>query len=81
MIEEDAEGRYKNCYVRQDPPPPITIQAAMLFILDKISRGENWTLNEVARHFNVPEGTMYGQPRQRIKDFFREIGDRLRDRL
>lgn len=80
MIEADAAGKYQNHYVRQDPPPPITIQAAMLFICDITARGTKWTLAKVARHFNIPPGVMNGRPRQLIKDFFREIGDRLRDR-
>jgi hypothetical protein len=78
IIEEDAEGKYQNSYVRQTPPPPITIQDAMLEICRITACGEKWTLEKVARRFDISPGVMKGKPRQTIKLFFREIGEMIR---
>ena len=78
IIAEDAEGKYKNSYVRQTPPPPITIQDTMLEICHMTAAGEKWTLAKVAQRFDIPPGVMNGNPRQMIKSFFREIGEMIR---
>lgn len=78
IVEADAEGKYKNHHVRKTPPPPITIQAAMLAICDITLRGEKWTLKKLAQQFGIPEGTINGKPKKTIGKFFREIGEIIR---
>lgn len=81
IIQQDAEGIYRNSFVRKKPPPPITAQAALLEICDRTSRGEKWTLKILAEHFNVPPGVMNSAWSRTLLPLLREIGDRLKDEI
>jgi hypothetical protein len=81
MIQQDAEEIYSNKFVRKKPPPPITAQAVLLEIFDRISRGEKWTLKILAEHFNVSPGVMNSAWSRTLLPLLREIGDRLKNDL
>ena len=81
IIQQDAEGKYSNKFVRKKPPPPITAQAALLEIFDRTSRGEKWEYDNLAQHFNIPKGTMRSAMTLKVLPLLREIGDRLRDEI
>ncbi|WP_237766221.1 hypothetical protein [Arthrospira platensis] len=59
-IENDPTGELTSSFVRQTPPPPITVQDALLFIYDRVSKGEKYTLKLVAEHFKIPPGVVNG---------------------
>lgn len=80
-IETDPTGELNNSFVRQKPPPPITAQAALLEIYDRVSRGEKWTNKILAEHFNVPPGVMNSAWSRTLKPLLREIGDRLKNEI
>jgi hypothetical protein len=77
IIQQDAEGKYSNNFVRKKPPPPITAQAALLEICDRTSRGEKWTNKILAEHFNISPGTMYAAWTRQLKPLLQKMGDRL----
>ncbi len=81
IIAQDAEGKYRNTFVRQNPPPPITAQEVMLEICDRVSRGEDWTLKILAEHFNVPRGTMNAAWARDLKPLLRGIGNILIEKM
>jgi hypothetical protein len=81
IIQQDAEGIYRNSFVRKKPPPPITAQAALLEICDRTSRGEKWEYDNLAQHFSIPKGTMRSAWSRTLLPLLREIGDRLRDEI
>lgn len=75
IIQQDAEGIYRNTFVRQNPPPPITTQEVLLEICDRASRGEKWTLKILADHFGTPRGTMNAAWAHTLSPLLREISD------
>lgn len=81
IIQQDAEGQYSNNFVRKKPPPPITAQAALLEIFDRVSRGEKWEYDNLAQHFNIPKGTMRSAMTRTVLPLLRKIGDRLKNEM
>ncbi|HIK10133.1 MAG TPA: hypothetical protein IGS52_07680 [Oscillatoriaceae cyanobacterium M33_DOE_052] len=81
IIQKDAEGKCRNTFVRQQPPPPITAQEVLLEICDRTSRGEKWTLKILAEHFNVPRGVMNAAWSRHLKPLLRYIGNILREKM
>ena len=76
-IENDPTGELRSSFVRQNPPPPITVQDALLVIYDRVSRGEKYTLKLVAEHFNIPPGVVNAAWSRTISPLLKKMGDRL----
>ncbi|GAB4294493.1 MAG: hypothetical protein Fur0025_31220 [Oscillatoriaceae cyanobacterium] len=82
IIQQDTEGIYRNTFVRQNPPPPITAQEVLLEICDRASRGEKWTLKILAEHFNIDKpGTMNSAWSRTLSPLLREIGNILKNEM
>ncbi|WP_139240639.1 hypothetical protein [Geitlerinema sp. PCC 9228] len=73
VLEEDAEGKYKNSYVRKTPPPPITAQQVFLEIYRRCVAGEQWTIQLLAEHFEVKEGTMNSAWSRKLRPLLQEV--------
>ncbi|MDT9189399.1 MAG: hypothetical protein P5681_16430 [Limnospira sp. PMC 894.15] len=80
-IENDPTGELRSSFVRQTPPPPITVQDALLFIYDCVSRGEKYTLKLVAEHFKIPPGVVNSAWSRTISPLLKKMGDRLSQEL
>ncbi|BAI89805.1 MULTISPECIES: hypothetical protein [Limnospira] len=80
-IENDPTGELTSSFVRQTPPPPITVQDALLFIYDRVSKGEKYTLKLVAEHFKIPPGVVNGAWSRTISPLLKKMGDRLSQEL
>lgn len=76
-FELDPTGALKTNFVRQTPPPPITVQSVLLRIYDYASCGEKWTLKQLAKEFNVSPGVMNGAWSKTIRPLLDQMGDRL----
>lgn len=76
-FELDPTGVLTTNFVRQTPPPPITVQSVLLCIYDYASCGEKWTLKQLAEEFNVPPGVMNGAWSRTIRPLLAEMGERL----
>ena len=76
-IENDPTGELRSSFVRQNPPPPITVRDALLVIYDRVSRGEKYTLKLIAEHFNIPQGVMNAAWSRTISPLLKKMGDRL----
>ncbi|KPQ39712.1 MAG: Neugrin [Phormidium sp. OSCR] len=76
-FELDPTGALKTNFVRQTPPPPITVQSVLLRIYDYASCGEKWTLKRLAEEFNVSPGVMNGAWSRTIRPLLAQMGDRL----
>lgn len=80
-IENDPTGELKGSFVRQNPPPPITVQDALLVIYDRVSRGEKYTLKLVAKHFKIPPGVVNSAWSRTISPLLQKMGDRISKNL
>ncbi|MDH6097403.1 hypothetical protein NWP21_00785 [Anabaenopsis sp. FSS-46] len=78
-IENDPTGELRAAFVRQTPPPPITAQEALLVIYDRTACGEKWNYAIVAKHFNIPEGTVHAAWKRTLKPLLLKMADRIRE--
>ncbi|MEB3883087.1 hypothetical protein [Lyngbya sp. CCY1209] len=80
-FENDPTGEFRSSFVRQTPPPPITVQEVLLFIYDCVSRGEKYTLKLVAKHFKIPPGVVNSAWSRTISPLLKKMGDRISKNL
>lgn len=73
LIQADPTGRLTQSRIRRDRPE-VTVKAVALEIIRRVKQGEDWTLQQLANHFDVPEGTMNSFWSQHCKPRLRELG-------
>ena len=81
IIQQDAEEIYSKTFVRKKPPPAITARAVLLEIVDTTSRGEKWTYDNLAQHFNMPAGTIRSAMKRKLSPMLIKIGESLRNEI
>lgn len=78
LIEADPTGKLRQTSIRRDRLD-VTVQTLALEIVQRLQRGEQWTLKQLAEHFQVPEGTMNSFWSQKCKPLLRELGQSAGD--
>lgn len=76
-LTNDPTGVLQNTFVRQNPPPPITVQEILLKIYDYISCGEKWNWGVIAKDFDLNNQTLHSAKRKKIKPLLQEMSNRL----